>query len=141
MTGRQSPSPADRVLLEGPHSRRRELWLVLRTVRDFIRGFRVLHFVGPCVTVFGSARFGPDHPHYATGRQVGAALARVGFTVMTGGGPGTSTYVLVYYIYQQAFKLYEFGYASAIAFILFFIVLALTLVQWSVRKRWVHHEQ
>ncbi|MEK3884573.1 sugar ABC transporter permease [Paenibacillus sp. PL2-23] len=61
--------------------------------------------------------------------------------VMTGGGPGTSTYVLVYYIYQQAFKLYEFGYASAIAFILFFIVLALTLVQWSVRKRWVHHEQ
>ncbi len=61
--------------------------------------------------------------------------------VMTGGGPGTSTYVLVYYIYQQAFKLYELGYASAIAFILFFIVLVLTLVQWSVRKRWVHHEQ
>lgn len=61
--------------------------------------------------------------------------------VMTGGGPGTSTYVLVYYIYQQAFKLYEFGYASAIAFILFFLVFALTLVQWTVRKRWVHHEQ
>jgi uncharacterized protein (TIGR00730 family) len=78
----------DRVLLEGPHSRRRELSLVLRTIRDFIRGFRVLHFVGPCVTVFGSARFGPDHPHYALGRQVGARLARLGFTVMTGGGPG-----------------------------------------------------
>lgn len=61
--------------------------------------------------------------------------------VMTGGGPGTSTYVLVYYIYQQAFRLYEFGYASAIAFILFFLVFLLTLVQWSVRKRWVHHEQ
>lgn len=61
--------------------------------------------------------------------------------VMTGGGPGTSTYVLVYYIYQQAFKLYEFGYASAIAFILFFIVFLLTLLQWSVRKRWVHHEE
>jgi uncharacterized protein (TIGR00730 family) len=82
------PAPVDRALLEGPHSRRRELWLVLRTVRDFIRGFRVLHFVGPCVTVFGSARFGPDHPHYAIGRQAGAALARLGFTVMTGGGPG-----------------------------------------------------
>jgi uncharacterized protein (TIGR00730 family) len=78
----------DRALLEGPHSRRRELSLVLRTVRDFIRGFRVLHFVGPCVTVFGSARFGPDHPHYALGRQVGAQLATLGFTVMTGGGPG-----------------------------------------------------
>jgi uncharacterized protein (TIGR00730 family) len=78
----------DRALLEGPHSRRRELWLVLRTVRDFIRGFRVLHFAGPCVTVFGSARFGPGHPHYALGRDVGAQLAKLGFTVMTGGGPG-----------------------------------------------------
>ncbi len=61
--------------------------------------------------------------------------------VMTGGGPGTSTYVMVYYIYQQAFRLYEFGYASAIAFILFFIVFILTLIQWNGRKRWVHHEQ
>jgi hypothetical protein len=47
----------DRVLLEGPHSRTKELWLVLRAVRDFINGFRTLHFVGPCVTVFGSARY------------------------------------------------------------------------------------
>lgn len=61
--------------------------------------------------------------------------------VMTGGGPGTSTYVLVYYIYQQAFKLYDFGYASAIAFILFLIIFALTLLQWQFRKRWVHYEQ
>jgi uncharacterized protein (TIGR00730 family) len=79
---------ADRVLLEGPHSRVRELWLVLRTVRDFVAGFRVLHFAGPCVTVFGSARFRDDHPFYALARQVGAQLARLGFTVMTGGGPG-----------------------------------------------------
>jgi multiple sugar transport system permease protein len=61
--------------------------------------------------------------------------------VMTDGGPGTSTYVLVYYIYQQAFKVFEFGYASAIAFILFFLVLVLTIMQWNLRKRWVHHEQ
>ncbi|MFC4776581.1 carbohydrate ABC transporter permease [Paenibacillus sp. GCM10023252] len=61
--------------------------------------------------------------------------------VMTGGGPGTSTYVFVYYIYEQAFKMYEFGYASAVAFILFAIILVLTLLQWTVRKRWVHHEQ
>lgn len=61
--------------------------------------------------------------------------------VMTGGGPGTSTYVLVFYIFQQAFRLYEFGYASAIAFILFFIVLLLTLAQWWMRKKWVFHEQ
>ena len=78
----------DRVLLEGPHSRRKELRLVLRTVRDFIAGFRALHFVGPCVTVFGSARYDESHPYYALGRDVGRGLARVGFTVMTGGGPG-----------------------------------------------------
>ena len=55
---------------------------------EFIRGFRALHFVGPCVTVFGSARFKADHPYYDVGRQIGRELARAGFTVMTGGGPG-----------------------------------------------------
>jgi uncharacterized protein (TIGR00730 family) len=44
--------------------------------------------VGPCVTVFGSARFKDEHPYYALARDVGARLARAGFTVMTGGGPG-----------------------------------------------------
>ena len=53
-----------------------------------MRGFRALHFVGPCVTVFGSARFKADHPYYDLGRELGARLARAGFTVMTGGGPG-----------------------------------------------------
>ena len=75
-------------LLEGPHSRRRDLALILRTLRDFITGFRVLHFVGPCVTVFGSARLGESHPYYVLGRHVGGAIARLGYTVMTGGGPG-----------------------------------------------------
>jgi uncharacterized protein (TIGR00730 family) len=78
----------DRVLLSGPHSRRRELWLVLRALQDFIKGFRTLHFVGPCVTVFGSARFGESHPAYTLGREVGARIAAMGLTVMTGGGPG-----------------------------------------------------
>ena len=81
-------SETDRVLLEGPHSRFTELKLLLRAGRDFIRGFRVLHFVGPCVTVFGSARFDEKHRYYQMSRDVGAALVRLGFTVMTGGGPG-----------------------------------------------------
>lgn len=62
--------------------------MLARAGRDFIRGFRGLHFVGPCVTVFGSARFDEDHRFYAVAREVGGALARLGFTVMTGGGPG-----------------------------------------------------
>jgi uncharacterized protein (TIGR00730 family) len=53
-----------------------------------LRGFRTLHFVGPCVTVFGSARFAEGHHYYELARQTGEALARAGFTVMTGGGPG-----------------------------------------------------
>lgn len=61
---------------------------MLRIIREFLRGFRSLHFAGPCVTVFGSARFKKDHPYYELGREVGAALSRMGFTVMTGGGPG-----------------------------------------------------
>ena len=78
----------ERVLLEGPHSRLREIQLLLRAARDLVRGFRALHFVGPCVTVFGSARFDEHHRYYAMAREVGAALAHIGFTVMTGGGPG-----------------------------------------------------
>lgn len=78
----------EREFLSGPHSRFREFTFVVRVMKEFIRGFRVLHFVGPCITVFGSARFKEDHPHYEHARAVGARLADMGFTVMTGGGPG-----------------------------------------------------
>ncbi|WJM08760.1 sugar ABC transporter permease [Paenibacillus sp. PK1-4R] len=60
--------------------------------------------------------------------------------VMTQGGPSNSTKVLVYYIWEKAFKLFQFGYASALAYVLFFIVLILTLLQWQLRKRWVFNE-
>jgi multiple sugar transport system permease protein len=59
---------------------------------------------------------------------------------LTEGGPGTSSFVFVYYIYQQAFKYYNFGYASSISAILFAIIVVLTLIQWKMRKRWVYHE-
>jgi uncharacterized protein (TIGR00730 family) len=78
----------DRVFLEGPHSRRREILLLGRVVRDFIKGFRALHFAGPCITIFGSARFGESHPYYELAREVGSRVSKLGFTVMTGGGPG-----------------------------------------------------
>jgi len=81
-------SAEERYFLEGPRSRRSEFFMTLRIVQDFIHGFRVLHFVGPCVTVFGSARFAIDHPFYKIAREVGRGLGGLGFTVMTGGGPG-----------------------------------------------------
>jgi len=84
----EGPGSEEIPFLEGPRSRSFELRRALRIFKELIRGFRALHFVGPCVTVFGSARFGEGHPAYEQGRAVGRALARAGFTVMTGGGPG-----------------------------------------------------
>ncbi len=83
-----TPDATERRLLQGPHTRRHELRQASRIFVECIKGFRALHFVGPCVTVFGSARFHEDHPYYKLGEEVGARLARGGLTVMTGGGPG-----------------------------------------------------
>ena len=74
--------------LEGPQPRGFELMRAARVFFELLRGFRTLHFVGPCVTAFGSARFKDGHPYYALARDLGRELARAGFTVMTGGGPG-----------------------------------------------------
>ncbi|HTQ28849.1 MAG TPA: TIGR00730 family Rossman fold protein [Puia sp.] len=76
------------VYLEGPHSRSYELGFALRIFSQFIKGFRTLHFVGPCITVFGSARFKEDNLYYQTAREFGKRIAAMGFTTMTGGGPG-----------------------------------------------------
>ncbi|HUF03770.1 MAG TPA: TIGR00730 family Rossman fold protein [Aridibacter sp.] len=78
----------ERFFLEGPRSRLSELTSIFKIAWEFVRVFRVLHFVGPCVTVFGSARFSDGHEYYELTRKVGGELARLGFTVMTGGGPG-----------------------------------------------------
>jgi uncharacterized protein (TIGR00730 family) len=78
----------ERQFLEGPKSRVDELKFLFSTFFEFIAGFRKLHFVGPCVTVFGSARFKEDNAYYQQARQMGEILTDLGFTVMTGGGPG-----------------------------------------------------
>lgn len=78
----------DRIFIEGPHSRIGELWHILKVLRDFLKGFRILHFVGPCVTVFGSARVEEDNDYYIQARNLGRRIAESGLTVMTGGGPG-----------------------------------------------------
>lgn len=74
--------------LEGPRPRWKELRSVLSIAGEFIYGFRKLHFVGPCVTFFGSARFKEDHPYYIATRELARRVGQVGFTIMTGGGPG-----------------------------------------------------
>ena len=59
--------------------------------------------------------------------------------IMTRGGPGTSTHVLVYYIYTAAFTFYRMGYASAISWVLFVILMVITLIQWYGQKNWVNY--
>jgi uncharacterized protein (TIGR00730 family) len=81
-------SANDTKFLSGPQPRGFELLRAWHIFNELLHGFRKLNFVGPCVTVFGSARFSEDHPYYQLARDVGQRLARAGFTVMTGGGPG-----------------------------------------------------
>ncbi len=76
------------LFMEGPRSRFFELGFAIRVFFQFIKGFRTLHFIGPCITVFGSARFSEDHPYYQLAREVADKLSKLGFTIMTGGGPG-----------------------------------------------------
>ncbi|MFG0283645.1 MAG: TIGR00730 family Rossman fold protein [Phycisphaerales bacterium JB039] len=86
--GKQPQDTGERVFFAGPRSRTEELGRAIRIFGEFIRGFRQLHFLGPCVTVFGSARFREGHRYYELARATGARIAAAGFTTMTGGGPG-----------------------------------------------------
>jgi uncharacterized protein (TIGR00730 family) len=89
--GQVQPSTTDQRLLDtrGPsdwvHT---DPWRVLRIQAEFVEGFGLLAEIGKAVSVFGSARTPPGSPDYIAGEAIGAALARAGFAVITGGGPG-----------------------------------------------------
>ena len=72
---------------------------------------------------------------------VGSLQVFAQIAVLTQGGPGVSTTVLVYYLYQQTFQFHRFGYGSTLAIVLFAIVALLTLAQWQMRKKFVFYEQ
>jgi hypothetical protein len=78
----------EKQFLASRRERVQDLESAIRIFLEFLRGFESLTFAGPCVTVFGSARFRPTHPYYRLARATGQALARAGFVVMTGGGAG-----------------------------------------------------
>lgn len=74
--------------LQERHGRGFEFARAFKIFMEYIRGFRALHFVGPCITVFGSARFDENHQYYKLAREIGVNVAKRGFNVITGGGPG-----------------------------------------------------
>jgi len=87
-TSRRIPSyPAVRNGVIGDFAEE-ETWRVFRIMSEFVEGFEVLRTVRPAVTVFGSARTERSHPVYDMGFRLGEALAREGFSLITGGGPG-----------------------------------------------------
>lgn len=93
LRGRSVPaSTTDQHLLDSRDSAdwvHTDPWRVMRIQAEFVEGFGTLAELGPAVSVFGSARTGPEHPAYALGEHVGAALVAAGYAVITGGGPGT----------------------------------------------------
>lgn len=86
--GAMSPSSKEKDFLKGPRGRSSEFMHAMDVMQEMIQGFRKLHKIGPCVTVYGSARFAEDHEYYDLARRVGRELVHYGFRVMTGGGPG-----------------------------------------------------
>jgi uncharacterized protein (TIGR00730 family) len=79
---------AEKRFLSGPRPPAADLESAVRIFLEFLRAFQSLRLEGPCVTVFGSARFREGHPHYELARALGRRLAEEGYVVMTGGGPG-----------------------------------------------------
>jgi uncharacterized protein (TIGR00730 family) len=79
---------AEKLFLSGRRHREQDLASAVRFFLEFLHGFESFQFDRPCVTVFGSARLPPSHRYYALARDIGGALARAGFGVMTGGGGG-----------------------------------------------------
>ncbi len=78
----------ERIFLRGRRNRTEDLENAIRIFLELLRGFDSFDFEGPCVTIFGSARFKEGHRYYEMARELGRRLAQAGFVVMTGGGPG-----------------------------------------------------
>lgn len=79
---------ADIELLSGPDDLEVDIARGEKVFQEYITGCRELHDIGPAITVFGSARFDEEHRYYKLAREVGRELARSGYAVVTGGGPG-----------------------------------------------------
>jgi uncharacterized protein (TIGR00730 family) len=63
-------------------------WQIFKIMAEFVEGFEKLSKIGPCVSIFGSARALPDHPHYKLAEEIAFKLTKEGYGIITGGGPG-----------------------------------------------------
>jgi len=82
------PTKKEYDYLKGARARWKELVFSFDVLLEFIKGFRNLHFIGPCITIFGSARFDEAHEYYQMARELAQKLGHAGYAIMSGGGPG-----------------------------------------------------
>jgi uncharacterized protein (TIGR00730 family) len=73
---------------KAPYHSSEETWRMFRIMAEFVEGIETMASLGPCVSIFGSARTAPDHPHYKMAQEMGSVAAKNGYGVITGGGPG-----------------------------------------------------
>jgi len=103
-------------------------WRVFKIMNEFVAGFEALANLPPAVAFFGSSRATPEDPAYALAEKTARLLAANGFTVLTGGGPGSATQTMGLTLYRIGFVDFKFGNANALAFLVLLFNLTLIAV-------------
>jgi uncharacterized protein (TIGR00730 family) len=82
------PPPGARLMKQWTQIKGENAWTMFKVIAEFVDGFESLNRIGPCISIFGSARTTPDSPHYETAVKIAQKLTDAGFGIITGGGPG-----------------------------------------------------
>lgn len=82
------PDEKQRMKTWGRNIKGENSWTMFKVISEFVDGFETLNEIGPCVSIFGSARTQPDHPYYKLAVDIARLLTEEGYGVITGGGPG-----------------------------------------------------
>jgi len=80
--------PTPRLMKQWTQIKGENAWTMFKVIAEFVDGFESLNRIGPCISIFGSARTMPDSPHYQTAVKIAQKLTDAGFGIITGGGPG-----------------------------------------------------
>ncbi len=83
-----SPSGGKQMKQWGRHLKGENSWTMFKVISEFVEGFESMNAIGPCVSIFGSARTSPDHPFYKLALDIARLLTEEGYGIITGGGPG-----------------------------------------------------
>ena len=97
-------------------------WALFKIMGEFVNGFERMSLIGPCVSIFGSARTKEDAKYYKLATSIAKSIAEAGYGVITGGGPGNSTTFLSIDLVKQAIGQFDLGPAAAMSLVYQLIV-------------------